>query len=241
MMKHRNKRCVAALGLAVVMSLALTACGEEQPSREEVEQAIEAGTLTVDDALEKGWIDQAWVDSYVEDNSVPASNKMEANKVADFTTTTLDGGEFTKSDLENVVFFAFVDPASPGAAEFFQNLVDAYEGVKANGAGIVLCTKSEEGSDLFAGAPFPVILYNDSLQEAVGNNREMIEGEELSNTASWYMNGSFFSAWSSEVEAEDLIESAASFVEMSEDKALSDSETSAVTPSSGGAAMAPVG
>lgn len=229
-MKHMNKRRFAALGLAAVMTLGLTACGEKKPSQEEVEQAIDAGTLTVEDALEKGWVDQAWADSYMEDNSVPASDKMEANKVGDFTTTTLDGEDFTKEDLGDVVFFAFADPADPDAAEFFQSLVDAYEGVTANGAGIVLCAKSEEGSDIFSDAPFPVILYNDSLQEAVGNNRSMIEDAEVPNTASWYVNGSFFSAWSLKIEAEDLTESAASFVEMSQDKELDGSDTSAMTP-----------
>ena len=241
MMKQIHKRRLAALGLAAVMTLALAACGEKKPSLEEVEQAIEAGTVTVEDALEKGWIDQAWVDSYIEDNSVPASDKMEANKVADFTTTTLDGGEFTKDDLEDVVFFAFADPADPGAADFFQSLVDAYEGVTANGAGIVLCAKSEEGSDIFSGAPFPVILYNDSLQEAVGNNREMIEDGETPNTASWYVNGSFFSAWSLKVESEELVESAAGFVEMSKDKELSSSGTFGMTPDGGAAVMTPMG
>ena len=240
-MKHSNHRRFAALGLAAVMTLALTACGEKKPSVEEVEQAIETGTLTVEDALEKGWIDQDWVDSYMEDNSVPASSKMEANKVADFTTTTLAGEEFTKDDLGDVVFFAFTDPADPSAAEFYQSLVDAYEGVKENGAGIVLCTKSEEGNDPFAGAPFPVIFYNDSLREAVGNNRDMIEDQETPNTASWYVNGSFFSAWSLKVEAEELVQSAASFVEMSEDKELGSSETSAMAPSGGGMAVAPMG
>ena len=241
MMRQMNKRRFIAWGLAAVMTVALTACGEKKPSQEEVEQAIEAGTLTVDDALGKGWIDQTWVDAYMEDNSVPASNKMEANEVADFTTTTLDGAEFTKDDLENVVLFAFADPADASTAEFFQNLVDAYGGVTANGASIVLCTKSEEGSDMFSDAPFPVILYNDSLKEAVGNNREMIEDEEVPNTASWCVNGSYFSAWISAVEAEELIESAASFVEMSEEQELSGSETSAVTPDGGAAAMETIG
>lgn len=41
----------------------------------------------------------------------------------------------------------------------------------------------------------------------------MIEDEEVPNTASWCVNGSYFSAWISAVEAEELIESAASFVE----------------------------
>ena len=55
------------------------------------------------------------------------------------------------------------------------------------------------------------------------------------------MNGSYFSAWISAVEAEELIESAASFVEMSEEQELSGSETSAVTPDGGAAAMETIG
>ena len=46
-MKFWTKKRAAALGLAAVMTLSLTACGEKTPSLEEVEQAIEAGT---------GWI-----------------------------------------------------------------------------------------------------------------------------------------------------------------------------------------
>lgn len=95
-----------------------------------------------------------------------------------------------------MVFFAFSTSASEGVQELYNALVQAYEGVTANGAGLVLCTKSEEGNKLFADAPFPVILYNDSLKAAVGKNSVMIEDEETANTASWYVNGSFLSAWS---------------------------------------------
>ena len=56
MMKYVTRRRLAALSLTAVMALSLTACGEKQPSQEEVEQAIEAGTLTIGDALDKGWI-----------------------------------------------------------------------------------------------------------------------------------------------------------------------------------------
>ena len=107
----------------------------------------------------------------------------------------------------------------------------------ANGADIVLCTKSEEGSEIFADAPFPVILYNDSLKEAVSKNSGMIEDEEVPNVAAWYVNGSFLSAWSLKVEAEDLIEDAAVFVEMSQDKALSGADSA----DGGAAGMVPMG
>ena len=106
----------------------------------------------------------------------------------------------------------------------------------ANGAGIVLCTKSEEGNELFADAPFPVILYNDSLKAAVGKNSGMIEDEEIPNTASWYVNGSFYSSWSLKVDAEDLVEDAAAFVEMSRNAAFQSG-----TAAEGGAALAAMG
>ena len=227
-MKQMTTRRLAALGLAAAMGLTLAACGEQQPSREEVEQAIRAGTLTVEDALDKGWIDQAWVDAYQEENSVPAGSKMEAGAVGDFTTTTLSGEEFTRAQLGDVVFFAFLDPSAEGTQAFYDALAQGYDGVVENGAGIVVCTKREDGNELFAEAPFPVILYNDSVKAAIGGSSGMVE-------ASWYVNGSFLSAWYSSVDAQELPESAAAFVEMSQEPAFSAGD------GSGAAAMAPMG
>ena len=142
MMKYVTGKRLAALGLAAVLALAVTACGEKQPSQEEVEQAIEAGTLTVEDALDKGWIDQAWVEAYQEENSVPAASKMETNMVGDFTTVTLSGEAFTREKLGDVVFFAFLDPNAEGTQAFYDALTEGYDGVVENGADIVVCTKS---------------------------------------------------------------------------------------------------
>lgn len=235
MMKYVTRRRLAALSLTAVMALSLTACGEKQPSQEEVEQAIEAGTLTIEDALDQGWIDQAWVDAYQEEHSVPAGSKMEANVVGDFTTTTLSGEEFTRDQLGAVVLFAFLDPNAEGTQTFYDALAEGYDGVVENGADIVVCTKSESGNELFAEAPFPVILYNDSLKAAIGGNSGMVEDEETPNTASWYVNGSFLSAWYSSVDAEELPASAAAFAEMSRDPAFKGGD------GSGAAAMAPMG
>ena len=103
----------------------------------------------------------------------------------------------------------------------YQALADGYEGVKETGAEILVCTKSEDGNELFEDAPFPVIHYNDSLKDAVDAHKEMIEG--IPNTASWCVDASFYSAWFSAVEAEGLADSAASFVEMQEEMANGDS------------------
>ena len=223
MMKYVTRRRLVTFGLAAALALSLTACGEKRPSQEEVEQAIEAGTLTIEDALDKGWIDQAWVDA---------------------TTTTLSGEDFTREQLGDVVFFAFLDPNAEGTQTFYDTLAEGYDGVVENGADIVVCTKSESGNELFAEAPFPVILYNDSLpvilyndslKAAIGGNSGMVEDEETPNTASWYVNGSFLSAWYSSVDAEELPASAAAFAEMSREPAFEGGD------GSGAAAMAPMG
>lgn len=158
--------------------------------------------------LDKGWVDQAWVDAYYEENSVPAASKTESNMVGDFATTTLSGEAFTREQLGDVVFFAFLDPEAEGTQVFYNALAEGYGGVAENGAEILVCTKSGTGSEMFADAPFPVILYNDSLAAAVGSNRSMVEDGEMPNVASWYVNGTFLSAWYSAVDAEELPASA---------------------------------
>ena len=198
--------------VAAVCALSLAACGSQKPTQDEVEQALEEGTITLEDAVDKGWVTQEWADDYIEERSVPAADKMQAGAIGDFSTTTLSGETFTREQLGEVTLLAFLDPADPDAAAFYQALADGYEGVKENGAEILVCTKSEEGNELFAEAPFPVILYNDSLQAAVASHKEMIEG--MPNSASWCVNGSFYSAWFSSVESAELADTAASFVSM---------------------------
>lgn len=201
--------------LALVCVLTLAACGGQKPSLDEVEQAIESGSLTVEDAVGKGWITQEWADEYEQQQSVPAASKTEAGAIGEFSTTTLAGEEFTWEQMADVTLFVFLDPADPDAETFYEALADGYEGVKETGAEILVCTKSEDGNELFENAPFPVIHYNDSLKAAVENHKEMIEG--LPNTASWCVNGSFLSAWFSSIQAEELADDAAGFVEMQKD------------------------
>lgn len=223
---------LTAMILAAVLALSLAACGSTKPGLDEVEQALEEGSITLEDAVNKGWVTQEWADEYIEERSVPAADKTEAGAIGEFSTTTLSGEEFTREQMAGVTLFVFLDPADPDAAAFYQALADGYEGVKEAGADILVCTKSEDGNELFADAPFPVILYNDSLKAAVGNFTEMIEG--MPNTSSWCVNASFHSAWSASAVSEELAEDAAGFVQMQKEMSAgagsgSESETAAVT------------
>ena len=129
--------------LALVCALFLVACGSQKPSLDEVEQAIQDGSLTVEDAVDKGFVTQEWADEYMQQQSVPAASKTEAGLIGEFSTTTLSGDEFTRDQMADVTLFVFLDPSDPDAETFYQALVDGYDGVKESGAEILVCTKSE--------------------------------------------------------------------------------------------------
>lgn len=209
-----NKKIILTAALAICVTL--TACGSKAPSQEEVEAAIRDGSVTVQDALDKGWVTQEWVDDYLEENTVPAADKVAINMVGDFTTETLTGDAFTNKDMPETAYVAFVDPEDAGAADFCQVLADALDGVRSAGADILVCNKGDMDAELFRDVPFTVVSYNDSMQEALSQNDEMASG--IPCTGVWYVNGSLVSAWSTQIDAEDLAESAASFVSMGQDE-----------------------
>lgn len=87
---------LTAMFLMAACALSLAACGTQKPSLDEVKQAIAEGTVTLEDAVGKGWVTQEWADEYLEENSVPAADKGEAGAIGAFSTTTLSGDEFTR-------------------------------------------------------------------------------------------------------------------------------------------------
>lgn len=200
---------------ALALCLTLSACGSQAPSQEEVEAAIEDGSITVEDALNKGWVTQEWVDSYMEENTVPAADKMAVNKVGEFETQTVTGDPFTNQDIPAVAFMVFLDPEDAGAQAYYDELVKAVEDVRAAGADIVVCSKGGMDAELYQDAPFSVVEYNDSMKAALAQNDGMASG--IPCVGVWYVDGSLISAWSSEVDAASLADSAASFAGMAAD------------------------
>lgn len=206
------KKLLLIAGLA--MCLTLTACGSKAPSLEEVEAAIHDGSVTVQDALDKGWITQEWADNYLEENSVPAADKVTYNKVGEFETLTMEGDTFVNQDLPDTTFLVFLDPEDAEAADFYAELANAVEGIRSAGGDVVICSKGDMKAELFQDAPFAVVEYNDSMKTALAQNDEM--ASDVPCVGVWYVNGSLISAWISQVDAEELADSAASFAEMSQ-------------------------
>lgn len=197
------KRWTAILA-AAVCAFSAVSCAAQKPALEEVEKAIADGNVTVEDALEKGWVTQEWADQCRESNTVDAADKSESFAVGDFQTQTLSGEDFTQEDLSPVTFWAFLDPADPAAKEWYQELADAYDEIREKGAEALICCKTEGDTSLFEDAPFPVILYNDSVKEALDSMNMADMVEELPNTGNWFVGEYFASAWYSKLEGVDL-------------------------------------
>lgn len=58
--------------------------------------------------------------------------------------------------------------------------------------------------------------YNDSMKTALAKNDGM--ASEIPCVGVWYVDGSLISAWSSEVDAASLADSAASFADMADEE-----------------------
>lgn len=200
---------------AAACALVLAACAPQTPTLDEVEKAVAEGNVTLEDALDKGWVTQEWADAYLEEHSVAADDKVTDDALADFSTETVEGGAFAKGDIQGVTFLTFIDPEAEEGRAFFRELATASDAVRQNSASIVVCARGDQGSELFDGAPFPVIVYNDELRAALGESAEMAEAGPA--TGVWYVDGAVISAWCTGLPASDIEESAASFAEISRD------------------------
>lgn len=198
------KKLISMLLIAVI-SFTMSGCQEQQPSLDEVSEAIENGTLTVDDALSKGWIDQAWIDQRNEKLSMPAANKMTSNLLGDFETKTVDGVVISKADLNSLTYFAFLDPSADNASEIKDILVNTYQDILDQGGDILLILMKDE-TEGYKELPFKTVIYDDALKTALGALSDMSDiAIEEGFTGTWNGNGAFITAWQASVNKEDLI------------------------------------
>ena len=202
---------IITLLLICAIATSFVACGEKKPSEEDIIASIEAGTLTMDDALEKGYVDETWVEEYYAERSVPAMDKSQSNMLSAFETETLDSETFTNEDLSPVTFIAFVNPTSEDAITQYNILVQAYDEVVESGADILVVNTSNEATDLFKDAKFKVVSYNESVKSALGSLLEMVNEDGF--TGSWNVNDAFMSAWYMAVDLESFAQTGKSMVD----------------------------
>lgn len=201
------KKTAIIAGL-LALSLSLTACGG-RPSDEKIKAALDKGTITVEDAKAKGWIGDAWIDEHFE--------KLEADTkiylFGTFETTYLDGTPVTSDIIHDTMCLVFFDTSKEETMDKLAPFMEAHAEMDEAGVptlGIVTDKDLDAARERLKDVNFPVIVYNEEMRTAMGHE-EMIDTDL---TSIFTRDGGFYTAWISEITADELVETAKSQIEM---------------------------
>lgn len=200
---------IIALCCILALSISLTACGS-RPSDAKIKEALDMGTITVEDAKAKRWIDEEWIKENFE--QIKAQTKVYL--FGDFETTYLDGTPASSDLIHDTMCLVFFNTTGEGTLDKLAIFQKAKEGMEKAGApllGIVTDADVDAAKEKLADFDFPIIVYNDEMKAAMADYSEMTE-QDL--TANFTHDGGFYSAWYFQPDAEELVETAQAFANM---------------------------
>lgn len=193
------KRMMTML-LSALLAFSLAGCGAT-PSDEQIKEALAEGTITVEDAKSRGWIDDEWIQA----NYQPIEAKSKIYLFEPFETTYLDGTPASSTIIEGTMCLVFFHTEQPDTLEKLKVYNEVSDQMKELGVPILgimtdkdVAAAREKLSDL----NFPVIVYNEAMQEALEGYDEMIQQDIVSV---FTKDGGFYSAWRNGETAESLL------------------------------------
>lgn len=198
------KKAIAALLSAL---LVLTGCSSI-PSDEKIKSALEDGTITVEDAKQKGWINQEWIKKHFE--TVEAKSKIYL--FDPFQTTYLDGTFASSELIEGTMCLVFFNTKKAETLEKLKIFDQLYEEMREIGVpvlGIITDDKPDEAKEALSGLHFPVIVYNQEMQNSLKNYDGLARTDLV-----WVFtkNGGIYSAWCTKGDADDILSDAEGLV-----------------------------
>lgn len=199
------KKKIVVSFLVGAMMFSLAACGDQKPDLKEVEQAISNGEVTIEDALDKGWVTQDWVDTFLEANSQAAADKTVSFAIGEFETTTVSGEKYSNENITGTTFWAFIDMDTEESKEWLDTLNNSYPEIQEKGAEILVCVKNYTEDQRFENVPFPIIIYNESVKNALDHMNMSEMAEEIPNCGNWFVNSYFASSWNAMITKEQLL------------------------------------
>lgn len=174
------------------------------PSDEKIMSALERGTITVEDAKSKGWIDDAWIEAHFE----PIEAKSKIYLFDPFETTYLDGTPASSTLIEGTMCLVFFDSTVDGSVDTLIEISGVSEQMKQLGVpvlGIITDKDLDAAREVLPELDFPVIVYNEEMQASLGYDKDLFEPDIVSV---FTKEGGIYSAWSSDCSAAALLGSA---------------------------------
>lgn len=194
---------VVAIILGILLVSSITGCGST-PSDEKIKMALEDGTITIEDAKEKGWIDDQWIETNFE--KIEAKSKIYL--FDPFETTYLDGTAVSSDIIEGKMCLVFFDTQEKTTMDKLETLNEVSDQMKEVGVpvlGIIMDEDVSAAKEKLTDMKFPIIVYNKEMQKSLKDYQEVIDKEIVSV---FTKDGGFYSAWNSKIEAEELLDSA---------------------------------
>lgn len=186
--------------IVCILTGSLAGCSST-PSEEKIKQALEDGTITLEDAMSKGWIDQEWIDANYE--RLDAFNKIYL--FDPFTTTYLDGTEVSSKIIEGKMCLVFFNTQGETTME----QLSAYNEVSAKMKeldvpvlGIVTDKDLDTAREKLGEIDFPIIVYNEEMQKSLELYEDIIKDDIVSV---FTKQGGIYTAWNSKVQADELL------------------------------------
>lgn len=199
---------ITILLLTGLMAFSLAACSAT-PSDEKIKTALEDGTITVEDAKAKGWIDDAWIKANFE--KVEANSKI--HLFEPFETTNLDGTPASSAVINGKMCLVFFDTMQEKTMEKLAAFNEACEAMKEKGVpvlGIITDSDWQAAQEKLKDMKFPIIVYNDEMKASLDSYGEMIDNDLV---AVFTKDGGLYTAWQTEATADSLLESAQSLAD----------------------------
>lgn len=197
---------LASILVAGLLTVTMAGCSST-PSDDEIMSALESGTITVEDAKSKGWIDDTWIEEHFE----PIEGKSKIYLFDPFETTYLDGTPASSELIEGTMCLVFFDSTVEGCVDTLKEISEISEQMKQLGVpvlGIVTDNDLDAARQALPELNFPIIVYNEEMQKSLDSFNSMFENKVVSV---FTKNGGIYSAWNSDCNADRLLDNAEGF------------------------------
>lgn len=193
------KKIVTIL-LSSMVVFSLVGCNSV-PSEEKIKAALEDGTITVEDAKSKGWINDSWI----KENFEQIEAKSKIYLFDPFETTYLDGTPASSTLIEGKMCLVFFNTQEEETMDKLKAYDDAYDDMMALGIptiGIITDKNVDGANEEISAMKFPIIVYNEEMKTSLKDYSEMLDKDVVSV---FTKEGGFYSAWYTKGEKEDLL------------------------------------
>lgn len=187
--------------LSAMLVFSLAGCSTT-PSDEKIKDALAEGTITVEDAKSRGWIDDEWINA----NYQPIEGKSKIYLFEPFETTYLDGTPASSSIIEGTMCLVFFNTEQPDTLEKLKVYNEVSDQMKEQGVpilGIITDKDVAAAREKLSDIKFPVIVYNEAMLAAFESHDEMIQQDVASV---FTKNGGIYTAWRNGETTESLLD-----------------------------------